>query len=899
MSRPTATYRLQFRNGMTLAQAARLTGYLVKLGASHLYASPLFAAAPGSTHGYDGTDFSVMEPAIGGEAGYEGLSAALQADGLGLMLDFVPNHMAASIGNPWWESVLEWGEVSPHAGKFDIDWRADRLLLPILGSGYAEALDGGLLGLAFHRNTGRLSMTIYEHALPLTPPSYRLMLEMVRAPEFASLAAAFGDCSAADSQALFAKLAQLGGGPHGAALNAALDAINADAEAMHALHEAQIWRLAHWRLAREALTYRRFFEITGLIGLRVENAPVFDSVHARLFSEIKAGRIDSVRLDHIDGLADPKAYLEQFQQAAAGAGQPFPLWVEKILEHDEGLPADWPVAGTTGYEFITALAGLFTDADREAAMSTAYQAFAGPSPPYDQAAAEAKRALFEHNLAAELAILTASAHAIGQSNIATRDIGTDSLRRAILELAVALPVYRTYVDASGPGDGDLALIEMAVQTVKESRLVEDMAAIDFIADLCRLEAAGSASRAAALAFTTRFQQTSGPVMAKGLEDTLFFRFNRLIGLNEVGGAPDVYGAPVADFHAAMAQRLATQPDGLSATSTHDTKRGEDARTRLYGLSEMPDRWAEAVKDWAAMNAPFRSALPTGPAPEPAAEWMFYQALAGAWPCEAEPGDGAAMATLRDRMLGFMEKAVREAKTRTSWTAQDPAYEAAVAAFVTGVLSPEQNRRFLKSFAGVCRPVWLAGAVTSLSQLAIKLTAPGVPDIYQGCELWNFSLVDPDNRAPVDFAARQSLLARIEVADASTSFADWRGGAPKMTLTRAGLLLRRAQPELFARGAYLPLVIEGEQADNAVAFARCFDGRCVLTIVPRLVAGLMDGQTLPIVPPAHWQDTRVVLPDSLRPAGLNDVITAKRRDDEKGLFLAEILADFPIALLRSS
>ncbi len=896
MTTPTATYRLQFRNGMDFARTAALAGYLARLGVSHLYASPLFAATPGSTHGYDGVDFAAMDPALGGEAGFEDLSHALDQAGLSLLLDFVPNHMAAADGNRWWQAVLEWGVEDPHASKFDIDWSAPKLLLPILDVPYSEAVRDDILGLQFDPERGSFALTCYDHHLPLTPPSYARLLARVADSAVADLADAFAATSVDWADALKQRLAALAAKPGiETAINATLSAAGSDPDALHEIHEAQIWRLTHWRLGREALTYRRFFEIAELIGLRVEDPVVFDAIHARLLELIATGRIAGVRVDHIDGLADPKAYLERLQRAASQAS-PLYLLVEKILEPDEALPPDWPVAGTTGYEFIAALAGLFVDRERESEMRQAYQGFTGDSAPYGKAARACKREIFEHNLAAELSVLTDAAQAIAARSIRTRDLGPDSLRRAIVELAAALPVYRTYVDSTGPDAHDRALIEQAATSAKASRNVENASAIDFIARLLRLDVDDSADRDAALAFTTRFQQTSGPVMAKGIEDTLFYRHNCLIALNEVGGAPDRYGMPLSAFHEAMAARRRRQPAGLSATGTHDTKRGEDARARLYVLSEMPDAWRRAVARWAALNAPHRTELASGPAPEPAMEWLFYQALAGAWPCGLSSTDEPGLAALRARMLAYMEKAVREAKLRTSWTNPDVPYEKAISAFITGALSRNTGEEFLSDFEDTCRPVWRAGAINSLAQLAIKLAAPGVPDIYQGAELWDFSLVDPDNRTPVDFGIRQHLLEAVVDAEPQALLGDWATGAPKLALTAAGLRLRRERPALFASGSYLPLSSVGDGARHVVAFARLLDDAFVVVIAPRFVLALTEGADRPLVPPDRWGDTAVALPESLRSRQMRDALTSAVHEAGSSLRLAEALRHMPVALL---
>jgi len=900
MTIPTATYRLQFRNGMTFAQAAALADYLDQLGVSHLYASPLFAAVPGSTHGYDGIDFSAMEPEIGGEDGFDGLCAALAEAGLGLLLDFVPNHMATADGNRWWQSVLEWGQASPYATYFDIDWSAPKLILPLLGVSYGEALEDGTFGLAFDAATGSFELTCYDRHLPLTPPSYEMLLSRTDDPVLGELAHRFAVVSVEQTDPLKRLLTERATEPGGAvAIENLVAAARSDTDLLHSLHAAQIWRLSHWRLARVALTYRRFFEIAELICLRVEDPAVFDAVHHRLFDLISSGRVAGVRLDHIDGLADPKSYIERFVRMAGAARLCYVL-VEKILERDERLRPDWPVAGTTGYEFIGALAGLFVDRRREAEMTEAYHDFTGAPTDYATALGAAKREIFERNLAAELALLTARAQAIASADCRTRDLGADSLRRAIVEITAALPVYRSYVNAAGPSEVDRELISAAADAAKGSPEVENVAAVDFIAHLLLLDVGGSLDAHQALAFAIRFQQTTGPVMAKAAEDTLFYRYNRLIGLNDVGGDPERYGAPVEEFHEEMAKRRDSQLAGLSATSTHDTKRGEDGRARIYVLSEMPEVWRRAVGRWADMNRSHRRTLPGGVAPEPIVEWLFYQALLGAWPADLDPERQAqetdeAIERLRARMTIFMEKAVREAKLRTSWIKPDADYEEAVAHFVAAALSRATAGDFLADFAQRCRPIWLAGAIHSLAQVAIKLGAPGVPDIYQGSELWDFSLVDPDNRTPVDFAVRRRLLEEISSADPVSLLENWESGAPKMALTVAGLRARAERPELFASGSYLGLEVKGQRAEHVVAFTRWLDNDFAVVVASRLVLKLSEGARRPLVPVERWGDTAIGIPPALHGRPLRDVVTGKIYGGHS-LMASEVLRQFPTAFL---
>lgn len=902
MTVPVATYRLQFREGMTLARAAELVDYLRRLGIGHLYASPLFTATPGSTHGYDVTDFGEIDPAIGGEIGFVRLAETLHAAGLGLLLDFVPNHMAAADGNLWWQGVLEWGAESLYAGYFDIDWSEPKLILPILGKPYVEALQDGTFGVGFDAAAGQFYFTCYDRRLRLAPPTYAMLLNRVKRFDATSLAARFFKSTVETSPALKRRLAALVADEAEVAAEIATLVAGAsqDHTFLNDLHEEQPWRLAHWPVGRDSLTYRSFFEIDDLICLRVEDRAVFDAVHKKLFDLVACKSVTGIRLDHIDGLADPKGYLRRLQQETNTATPPY-LLVEKILEPGETLRPDWPVAGTTGYEFIAALAGLFTDQQQEAAWDTAYEEFSGSPAAYDEAVLNAKREILAVNLAADLAILVSRLRDVSAADIRTRDFGTDTLRRAIIEVAAALPVYRTYVTKDGPDQIDSALIAQATADAAEARRVENPAAIDFVAKVLLRDVDGWTDNDSAIEFLSRFQQTTGPVMAKALEDTVFYRENRLIALNEVGCSGHDFGASRNSFHATMEKRLRTQPAGLSATATHDTKRGEDARARLYALSEVPNLWREAVARWSSLNAPHRTELPDGSVPEPATEWLFYQALTGAWPLTLKPDANAeldtnGLADLRRRMRAYMEKAIREAKLRTSWINQNAAYEDAVARFVTGTLSLEANQAFLSDFYRTCDPIWVAGAVNGLAQLAIKLAAPGVPDLYQGNELWDFSLVDPDNRRPVDFPLRRDMLNQISRSDPVALLNDWRSGAPKLALTTAGLQVRRRHPELFDKGMYVPLEVTGTHARHLLAFARALGDRCIILIVPRFFLTLAGAPSRPFLECERWGNTEVLLRENVQVDTLYDLVTGAIHKASDRLCAAAALSQFPVALL---
>lgn len=883
---PSATYRIQFRNGMTFDRVAALAPYLSRLGVTHLYASPIFAAVPGSTHGYDAIDFSTIEPSLGGESAFRAMAEVLREHDIAILLDFVPNHMGANPLNAWWHDVLEWGAAADHAQHFDIDWSAPKLIVPVLLVPYGVALERGDFALSVEPDDGTFSFTANGLKLPLTPPSYAHVLSRVREDVFADLARQFAVATSETAAALKAELSLLAT-DHREALEGELRSISKDRHAVHALHELQVWRLAYWRSARETLTYRRFFEIADLVGVNVGRPSVFDDAHAKVFELMRDSAIEAVRLDHIDGLADPSEYLHRL---AGELEAPYVL-VEKILGKAEEVRSDWPVAGTTGYEFIAALSWALVDWRGLPLLTESYNTFVGSATPFSEIAATTKRRILSRNFAGELERLKDLARAIAERHLETRDLGADTLRRAIIELIAALDVYRTYVAITGPSDEDRKILAAAAEAAKQTREIEDEEAIDFLVRVIELDFAAPEDQAAAYEFTSRFQQTTGPIMAKAIEDTAFYQFNALIALNEVGGHPDDHGRFPRDFHLAMERRSQIQPAGLSATSTHDTKRGEDGRARLYALSEMPEAWASAVDHWTSLleHDGDRGI-------DPNSEWLFYQALLAAWPLDLRPGDPAGLAQLSQRMAEFMLKATREAKTHTSWTGPDPAYEEALKNFVAAALDPERSSRFLTHFHELCQPVFVAGALNSLSQILIKATAPGVPDIYQGTEFWDTSLVDPDNRRPIDFeviAARALSLQRLALPELLSS---WRDGAAKFRLLQAALDFRRGRRSLFETGAYLPLEVAGKRAQHILAFARMRADQACIVVTPRAALKLLEGATIPLISPSRWGDTEIRLPEQLIDHAAVDILTGRNFRTGARLAVSDLLSTFPVALL---
>lgn len=798
---PSATYRIQFRNGMTFDRVVALIPYFRDLGISHLYASPVFTATTDSTHGYDVTDPNEIDPAIGGRDGFNRMAAALRQAGMGLILDIVPNHMSTSLENRWWRDVIEHGKQSRYARYFDIDWSRP-LTLPFLGDTFEAELEKGAIRLHRDSVTNKAALVYYDTAYPLNPGTW-------------------------DENKSIAEL-----------------------------HEAQSWRLMSWREAPKQLSWRRFFEITGLVGVRVEDEQVFHDTHRLILELVHDGTVDGLRIDHIDGLADPLGYLQRLRQAT---GPDCYITVEKILAKGEQLPAEWPVSGTTGYEFIASLAEVLVDDASLERLENVHNETLGVTVDRQNALRDAKGLMTDRNFEGEFTTLLNLARDLAQHNGV--EIQTDDIHHALRELLIAFPVYRTYGTAEGLTPSDVTLLSRVVASVNASEPALSLIVRILTGDLPERD------RDAATLFRTRFQQLTGPLMAKSVEDTLFFRHNLELALNEVGADPTPRAFSLSRFHQEMRIRLARQPDALLGTSTHDTKRGEDARARLYTLTEAPEEWGENLARWRQMNQTHVRFLNDGTAPNAADTWMIYQALAGVWPATLSPDDRDGLQTLEARFLGFIEKALREAKQRTDWIDSNESYENVVMDYVRHLLSPE-NTLFLHDFSETLQPFVRAGLMNSLSQTVIKLTAPGVPDIYQGSEALNFSLVDPDNRREPDFAA---LVQNLSTAN-STVFNDeqcWRDGRVKQYVTATLLRLRPHYPALFRYGDWLPLKVTGEREEHLIAYARVKDDEALIVAVPRLVFTVTGNEKL-------WVNTSVAIPEELVGKRYRDVFSGESR-----------------------
>ena len=961
---PRATYRLQFSRDFSLAQATDLVPYLQALGISHCYASPLLRARPGSPHGYDIIDHGALNPEIGTPGDLARFVRALHDHHMGLILDFVPNHMAVlGSDNAWWQDVLENGQASPFAPFFDIDWRPLRedlhgkVLLPVLANPYGQELERGAITLGFQGPRGEFRLSHGPHGFPVDPGAYPLILAAGRewlaqrldpaAPErleLESLMTAFGHLPGRDSagpeaaaervrdQALLKRrLAALWARSLavrrcvGAALRAFHGTVGQPRsfDPLHRLIQAQAYRLACWKVAADEINYRRFFDINDLAGIRMELEPVFEATHALLFQWLQLGYVDGLRLDHPDGLHDPLAYFQRLQRRAAELRgtepEPRPLYlvVEKILARHEHLPATWPVHGETGYRFANQLNGLFVDGAAEARMDAIYTGFTGRTTPLADLHFQCKTLIIHTALASEMSALANALARIAQADRQTCDFTLRDLREALSEVVACFPVYRTYLDPEGCSDQDRRCLAWAVAAARQRAPETGAQLFDFLAEVLGGRVGQDPATGAVLggrvgqdpatglarqvtAWAMKFQQYSAPVMAKGLEDTCFYRYNRLVALNDVGGDPGSFGTSVAAFHHANRLRRRDWPHGMLASSTHDSKHSEDFRLRVDGLSEMPAAWQRALDRWSRMNRGKRTRGADGrPAPSANDEFRLYQALLGAWPLQ--PMDAAAMAAFRIRIQAYLLKAAREAKERTSWNHPDAAYEAGLAKFVTAILGGPAGTPFRSNLqaavASLARPALLSG----LSLALVKSTAPGVPDFYQGHELPVFSLVDPDNRRPVDYPLRQRLLDELRAQApgpdlARALLAGLEDGRAKLFVTWRALDCRRRHPELFRDGDYLPLRAEGARAGHICAFARRYHGQLAVTVAPRLFQKLrMEcGGELGSI----WQADRLEVPGrgSYVDALTGAAHTAQRANGKFWLPLAAVLAHFPVALL---
>ncbi len=959
---PVSTYRLQFNRAFTFADACRIIPYLHALGITDCYASSYLKAVPGSLHGYDIADPTSLNPEVGTEEEYRAFIQALHTHGMGQILDVIPNHMGiAQSSNPWWQDVLENGPSARYSTFFDIDWHPikaeleNKVLLPLLGDLYGTVLENQEMTLVYE--DGAFVIRYYDHRLPVAPTSwariltYRLadLIQQVgsndpHVMELQSITTALGHLpprSERDPQRvaeryrekeiITKRLATLV--KEGPAIGNFVDenvrlfnGAKGDPgsfDLLDALLDEQAYRLAYWRVAADEINYRRFFDINELAAIRMEDPAVFQASHQLIFRLLKEGVVTGLRIDHVDGLYDPGDYLRQVQAWAraelslnhAPEERPLFLVVEKILGKGETLSENWPVHGTTGYEFLGLLNGLFVDGSNERAFTETYERFIRDRLSFEELAYEKKQLIMHVLMSSEINVLGHQVNLLSERDRRFRDFTLNSLTHAIREIIACFPVYRTYVSpdpAAEVTDRDRAYIRLAVARAKRKNPALSGLVFDFVRDrLLKLpDETARLDVAEATRFAMKFQQTTSPVTAKGIEDTACYIYNRLVSLNEVGGDPEQFGISVASFHERLRQRRASWPCSLSATSTHDTKRSEDVRARIHVLSEMPLAWRTCVARWSKLTKKHKIEVEGQPAPDRNEEYLLYQTLIGAWPFG--PLDDTQYRTFCDRIQAYMTKALKEAKLHTSWVNPNHAYDEAVHECIEAILNRAGPNPFLEDFLPFQEKIANAGMCNALSQVVLKIAAPGIPDFYQGTELWDFSLVDPDNRRPVDYAVRTSLLADLQHT-CQKAGPDRRSllrelletrtdGRIKLYVTTTALAYRRTQAPLFLDGEYIPLTSQGSKKDHLCAFARIHQDHAVVVVVPRLVTGLIpDGKTFPLGP-GVWEDTRVTVP-SWKPASryynifTGEILSSTEADGGQVLPLAHTLSECPVALLE--
>lgn len=944
---PSSTYRVQFTPEFTFEDAQHIVDYLRELGISDLYASPVFQARQGSSHGYDVTDPTRLNEELGGPEAWALLTEALQQAGMGLLMDIVPNHMAANSQNVWWWSVLENGPSSEYATFFDIVWHPgatgvpmdNQVLLPILGNHYGSVLENRELQIQID-DDGGLSVNYYENKLPLDPKTYRLVLEQrygtlkdrlaIDAPllreyeQLIELTDAMPDRAETDPDAIEQRRRQTG---HLKAelhrlytehelirefIDENLELVNgeqgnpASFDTLDRLLSDQAYRLAFWRVASTEINYRRFFDIADLVSMRIEDDEVFTARHRPLLQMARDGEVTGLRIDHIDGLRDPQQYLERLQafirqafETRPGDQNEFYVVAEKILSEGEKLPDEWPAAGTTGYDYLNLVNGVFVYPGSREQLDALFRRVSGVEQTFEEVVYQQKRRVMADLFSGDVRGLVVWLDRLTAFDRYGRDLTQRELGQALTELTARFPIYRTYTRSFDIRDEDRANIERALDESAAAR-PELGRAFRFLRRVLLLQFPSyipDEHKQDWLDFVLRWQQFTGPIMAKGYEDTALYIYNRLISLNDVGGEPDTFGVSVEEFHATNRERMDHWPHTMNATSTHDTKRSEDVRARVNVISELADEWASCVDRWRAMNESCKRVSDGKPTPDGNTEYLIYQTVGGAWPLT-----DADVPSFVERVKGYLMKATREAKVHTSWINPNEEYEGGINAFIDDILAPN-NREFLDDLhAFTSRTAWF-GALNSLSQALLKVTSPGVPDIYQGTELWDYSLVDPDNRRPVDYDLRRRLLAELRspTVDVERLLGRWKDGVVKLHVIQRVLKLRRERRELFDTGAYVPLEVSGGRREHVVAFARRSGDDWAIVVAPRFYARLAESAGLsteqPPVGDTAWGDTVIHLPDDAPPNWCGVLAEGQLSGSE--LRLAEVLRKLPVEVLTNA
>ncbi|MGQ9424517.1 malto-oligosyltrehalose synthase [Gilvimarinus sp. F26214L] len=920
-----ATLRLQLHKDFNFQDALAQVPYLARMGISHLYLSPIHTPRAGSTHGYDVVDYGAVSAELGGEEGFRKLVAELRRHGMGVIADLVPNHMAiGGHDNRAWLDLLEWGMQSHYADFFDVDWEVQdpvlrhRIHAPFLGKPYGEVLDEGELTLHFNPDEVRFYVRYYDHHFPINPRNYREIFgrhDGVLSQHGDAFKAATSNKGRRESKVEEARQQLREALANDPALQQRIDerlreydpAIPKGRTALHRLLERQNYRLAWWRTASDEINWRRFFDVTELAGIRVQELPTFAIVHATTFYLYSEGLIDGVRIDHIDGLADPRTYCRRLRRALgklnhrrpaqAPQGKPI-IYVEKILAPRERLSKEWQVDGDTGYAFMNEIGALLHHPAGEDPLGRAWTALTGQPHDFEVEERAARRRTVETILAADFNACALALHQVARADPHTRDWTLPAIRRVLTEILVEFPVYRTYMDARGRSAEDQALMEATLAAARRNCLPSDRDLVDYLDRWLGGEPPSSVSpiraRRARLRAIARFQQLSSPVAAKSVEDTAFYRYGHLLSRNEVGSTPTQFSLSARDFHTACRDRSRRYPHCMLATATHDHKRGEDVRARLAVISEVPELWLMQVAHWRQANGHLKTGG-SREAPDAADEYMLYQMIVGAWPLDIDPADRKMLTSFKERVIQWQLKALREAKRNSNWIEPDPEYEECARHFVEAILSPETGAHFIHELDQFVGSIGAAGTCNSLTQVLVKLCAPGVPDIYQGCELWDFSFVDPDNRRPVDYQLRSRLLEELQHEQTRHSLVpDWRDGHLKQFVITTILNTRAKVAALFAHGTYYSLKVVGAQEGHVFCFAREYQGQVIIAAGVRFVAEICERES-PRIPAEHWQDTRIQLPRHLRGQSWTDLFTDARFTGDS-LPAGRLFTDFTVAAL---